>query len=163
MQVLVSGDRHEIYLYFICDVCHVRLSCTDQVAVKGLDDGAEDDGRGLPPVLAGGPAVGLLEGAGKRLVAGKAVIQRDLQKAPGGIPHFLQRERQGAVAQIIPEVHPGNFTEFAGNIKFGKPQLLRKRGEGQRLIVALPDVPVNILHDSLYHAIPFVHSFLCLL
>lgn len=97
------------------------------------------------PVFPRGEAVGLLEGTGKGLMGGKAVVQGDFQKAVPCIPHRRKGKGQPPAPEIFPQPHPRNLPEHPGKMVFRVPQLLSKPAQGQGLVAAFPDALVYLL------------------
>ena len=89
VQEFVGGDGDKIGFDFFMGLLHAGSSCAYQVTVKGAQNGAEGNGLRVCPVLAWGHAVGFLKGTGEGFVAGKTIVQCDLQKPFFRIPHLF--------------------------------------------------------------------------
>ena len=98
--ILEVLPRHkiEIRLDALFTFDHTDLSQSKDIAIEGMDAGAEHYGAGPAAVNTGGNAVERLEGAGKGLLPGKAVVQRDVQQRPVGISRTSFR----AKASLLP-------------------------------------------------------------
>ena len=122
-----------------------------------MDIGAQDHGPRRGAVRAGRDAVGVLEGTRERLVRGKAVVERDVEKAALAVAHLAQGERQPPPAQIVAQLHPGDLAEFPRGVILRVAQRARKRTQRERCVVVAADAAVDLIDDLLDLPAPFIH------
>ena len=122
-----------------------------------MDAGAQHHRPRVAPVCAGCNAVQRPKGAGKGLLPGKAVVQRDVQQRTVGVPHLLQGEGQPPLVQVCPQGHARQLPELAGGVVLGIVQALRQCAKRQRLVVVAEDGLIHLVDHVLDQPVPFVH------
>ena len=153
----MGGNSNKIRLDALFTFDHTDLSQSKDIAIEGVDAGAEHYGAGPAAVNTGGNAVERLEGAGKGLLPGKAVVQRDVQQRPVGIAHLLQGKGQAPLVQVGTQGHTRDLAEFMGGVVLRIVQTCRQRPQCQRLIVPAHNGVVHLIDDGLDQLLPFVH------
>ena len=134
-----------------------NLCCAADVLAKNFTGPALAVGDLVAVGNTGGNAVERLEGAGKGLLPGKAVVQRDVQQRPVGIAHLLQGKGQAPLVQVGTQGHTRDLAEFMGGVVLRIVQTCRQRPQCQRLIVPAHNGVVHLIDDGLDQLLPFVH------
>ena len=150
------GDKIGFNFWVFC--WHSCSSCFQQIAIKGSDRGAKNNGGGIFAVCARRNAVCFAKRSCKSLVGRKSVTQSYIKYADLGIANLFKRKSKSAVTHIIPERHTRKLAEFPRNIVFGIPESLGKVFQREFFVVILLYTFVDFKNQVLYVFQPFCHD-----